>query len=105
MFCSSRVFFVWADAAPRGHMAKTVCATAIVGLLLLLLCTVMAQDEGGSPWVRYTLKQRCYRHVDMFGATTYPCFRRVVPVTAYRVPRVHDSERRQRPDTCGRCLY
>jgi len=33
-------------------------APAIVGLLLLLPCTVMAQDEGGSPWVRYTLKQR-----------------------------------------------
>jgi len=49
-----------------GHMAKKVSvltidaayAPAIVGLLLLLPCTVMAQDEGGSPWVRYTLKQR-----------------------------------------------
>ena len=75
-------------------LAVLRCARAIVLFLLLLPCAVAAQDDGGSPWVRYTLKQRCYRHVDMFGATTYPCFRRVVPVTLYRSPRFYERERR-----------
>ena len=66
---------------------------AIAVLLLLLPSAVVAQDDGGSPWVRYSIKQRCYRHVDMFGAVTYPCYRRVVPVTLYR-PERYERERR-----------
>jgi hypothetical protein len=69
-------------------------AGVIVLFFLLLPCAAVAQDDGGSPWVRYTLKQRCYRHVDMFGATTYPCYRRVVPVSLYRPPRYYERERR-----------
>jgi hypothetical protein len=85
-----RVVVLTIDAA----IAAMRYGQAIVMVLLLLPCAVMAQDDGGSPWVRYTLKQRCYRHVDMFGAATYPCYRRVVPVTMYRASRVYDRERR-----------
>jgi hypothetical protein len=85
-----RVGVLRIDAA----LAALPYGRAIVVLLLLLPCAVMAQDEGGSPWVKYTVKQRCYRHVDMFGATTYPCYRRVVPVTLYRSPRLYEREQR-----------
>ena len=82
-------------------LAALSYARAFIALLLLLPWSAMAQDDGGSPWVRYTINQRCHRHIDMFGATTYPCHRRVVPATRYPAHMVHHRERRHYEEPRG----
>lgn len=56
--------------------------SALLALALLMPAGAEAQ-EGDAPWVRYVMKQRCYRHIDVFGAVTYPCFRRPTLVREY----------------------
>lgn len=56
--------------------------------LFLLPTQAEAQNEDGYAYVRYAIKQqrRCHRHVDMFGAVSYPCYYRPVRVREREYP-------------------
>lgn len=76
---------------------KTPTALAVLALVTLLPAPIAAQDDG-SPWVRPAIKKRCYRHIDMWGAVTYPCYRHSVRDYGHRDygPQVYGYERHER---------
>lgn len=86
-----------------------LCAFLVGGLST----TAEAQEETG--WVRYAFRQQCYRHIDMFGVVTYPCFQRRVAVQRYpnhryrlvdeRAYRAPEREREREETPRAHCLW
>lgn len=59
---------------------KRIALTLVLTIMGSLVVCAQPDDVG---WVRYSLRQRCYRHVDMWGAVTYPCYRHYARVGRY----------------------
>ncbi len=64
-------------------LEKELGMAAVLAIALLLMPTGAEAQDSEANWVRYVLKRQCYRHVDAFGAVSYPCYRRRVAVREY----------------------
>ncbi len=64
---------------------------ALLALAILLMPTGAEAQDRDTAWIRYAIRQQCYRHVDVFGAVTFPCVRRRVAIREYEPRREHPN--------------